>query len=219
MRLRELGPKTLAKAEQITVRMEAYKIADKQRSRLVGRLEAEGQQTVNEQTKSKAISSLTNQMKNLFKQNIQNKTSGASYMQKQQGHSHQNSQNYGRNQKPNRPFRNNQDRSQGNGLQRPAGQARGNNSLNYQNQNHRQNGAYQNYNPRNPINSNNHISGGNFNRHKQPLRLDNSSQGNMNQSAWGPTNTRRAQKHSFEKYGRGLFRPRLCRKHASYLSC
>ena len=40
-RLRELGPKTLAEAEQIAVPMEAHKIADKQRSRTVARLDCD----------------------------------------------------------------------------------------------------------------------------------------------------------------------------------
>ena len=36
LRLREAGPKSLSEAEQIAARIEAYKIADKQRTRLVG---------------------------------------------------------------------------------------------------------------------------------------------------------------------------------------
>ena len=41
MRIRELGPKSLEEDEQIAVRIESFKFADKQRSRLVGRLDSE----------------------------------------------------------------------------------------------------------------------------------------------------------------------------------
>lgn len=41
LRLREVGPKTLCEAEKIAVRMEAHRIADKQRTRLVGKVEFE----------------------------------------------------------------------------------------------------------------------------------------------------------------------------------
>ena len=39
LRLREVGPKTLPEAEKIAVRMEAHQIADKQRTRFVGKVE------------------------------------------------------------------------------------------------------------------------------------------------------------------------------------
>ncbi|MCG8033356.1 MAG: hypothetical protein JAZ03_14420, partial [Candidatus Thiodiazotropha taylori] len=204
MRLRELGPKTLAEAEQIAVRMEAYKIADKQRSRLVGRLDTEGQQTGEEQMKSnnqfemlsEAISSLTNQVKNLYKQNAPNKSNGTSYNQKLPGPFYQSHQNYGRPQKLNQPLRDNQAHSSENGLQRPAGQSRGNNSNNYHNQNsyqnqnqqHRQNGAYQGHNNRNQVHFGNQNSGGNFPRQQQSTGMNSYSQENMNRSAWRPTN-------------------------------
>lgn len=41
LRLREVGPKTLSEAEKIAVRMEAHRIADKQRTRFVGKVEQE----------------------------------------------------------------------------------------------------------------------------------------------------------------------------------
>ncbi|MEW8546308.1 MAG: hypothetical protein AB2693_22555 [Candidatus Thiodiazotropha sp.] len=43
MRLREVGPTTLAEADKIAVRMEAHRIADKQRTRLVGKVEQDSQ--------------------------------------------------------------------------------------------------------------------------------------------------------------------------------
>lgn len=39
LRLGEMGPTTLAEAEQIAVRMDAHKQADKQRTRFVGKVE------------------------------------------------------------------------------------------------------------------------------------------------------------------------------------
>ena len=39
LRLREVGPKTLSEAETFAVRMDAHRIADKQRTRLVGKVE------------------------------------------------------------------------------------------------------------------------------------------------------------------------------------
>ena len=39
LRVRELGPKTLAEVEKIALRLESHKIADKQRTRLVGQLD------------------------------------------------------------------------------------------------------------------------------------------------------------------------------------
>lgn len=46
LRLREVGPKSLTEAEKIAVRMEAHRIADKQRTRLVGQVEQDNQNTV-----------------------------------------------------------------------------------------------------------------------------------------------------------------------------
>ena len=72
MRVREHSPKSLEEAEQICVRLEAYKIADKQRSRLVGRLDNEteqgrvesGESTNQFEMLSEAISTLTDEVKN-----------------------------------------------------------------------------------------------------------------------------------------------------------
>ena len=44
LRVRELGPKTLAEAERTALRLESHKIADKQRSRLVGQVETNSNQ-------------------------------------------------------------------------------------------------------------------------------------------------------------------------------
>ena len=73
MRVRELSPKSLDEAEQICVRLEAYKIADKQRTCFVGRLGTQIELGENEQGKSpsqfeilsNAIFSLSNEVKQL----------------------------------------------------------------------------------------------------------------------------------------------------------
>ena len=41
LRLREVGPKSLSEAESIAVRMEAHRIADRQRAKLVGKVDQE----------------------------------------------------------------------------------------------------------------------------------------------------------------------------------
>ena len=74
-RLRELGPKTMAEAEQIAVRMEAHKIADKQRSRTVARLDCDVELASTKKDSSEdkfdnlsdSITSLTNQVQKLAK--------------------------------------------------------------------------------------------------------------------------------------------------------
>ena len=48
LRVRELGPKTLAEAEQTAPRLESHKIADKQRSRLDEQIEINSSQSSSE---------------------------------------------------------------------------------------------------------------------------------------------------------------------------
>ena len=77
MRVRELSPKSLDEAEQICVRLEAYKIADTQRTCFVGRLGTQTELRENEQGKSPsqfeilsdAIASLSNEVKQLNQKN------------------------------------------------------------------------------------------------------------------------------------------------------
>ena len=111
MRVRELSPKSLEEAEQICVRLEAYKIADKQRSRLVGRLDTENEQgkvetresTSQLEMLSEVISTLTDEVKNFTKINTRNTNKG-SY--KNQG-SQRNNPNYDQNRRLNRSYQNN----------------------------------------------------------------------------------------------------------------
>ena len=68
LRLREVGPKTLSEAEKIAVRMEAHRIADKQRTRFVGKVEQEPPLTSDCQKSSdihKNIASLQKTMQDL----------------------------------------------------------------------------------------------------------------------------------------------------------
>lgn len=77
LRLREVGPKTLTEAETIAVRMEAHRIADRQRTRLVGKIEQEGADNSNSQkilqnqmhALNKNLDSLQKQVENLYRNN------------------------------------------------------------------------------------------------------------------------------------------------------
>lgn len=62
LRLREVGPKSLSEAETIAVRMEAHRIADKQHSRLVGKVEQETGESLNNQ---KLLSDITKNLDSL----------------------------------------------------------------------------------------------------------------------------------------------------------
>ena len=83
LRVRELGPKTLADAERTALRLESHKIADKQRSRLVGQIDTNGRQIYNEhqgessdsfKTLQNSINSLSGHVKDLKTQNRQNES-------------------------------------------------------------------------------------------------------------------------------------------------
>ena len=76
LRLREVGPKSLSEAETIAVRMEAHRIADKQRTRFVGKVEqvnsdnSESQKTLENQLSelSKNFESLQKKVENFSQQ-------------------------------------------------------------------------------------------------------------------------------------------------------
>ena len=74
LRVRELGPKTLADAERTALRLESHKIADKHCSRLVGQIDTNGRQNYNEhqgessdsfKTLQNSINSLSDHVKDL----------------------------------------------------------------------------------------------------------------------------------------------------------
>lgn len=125
MRLREVGPMTLAEAEKIAVRMEAHRIADKQRTRLVGKVEQDSQDTPssNQNTVEQQISNISTRIDSLQKsvQNLAQQHTGrtqANYRNPQQ----RNNFNHGQNRPYNRNFNQRHFQSRG-----------GNPAQNYQN--------------------------------------------------------------------------------------
>ena len=195
MRVRELSPKSLEEAEQICVRLEAYKIADKQRSRLVGRLDTENEQGKVESREStnqfemlsEAISTLTDEVKNFTKINTRNTNKG-SY--KNQG-SQRNNQNYDQNRRLNRSYQNNHNRSGVNCSQNYGSQYRGDN-YNQTNQNRNRNFQNRNHNfhqdqPRqNRYNSQNQEFPPSNRNNSNTVNMKD-AQENLNQSDWGAT--------------------------------
>ena len=206
MRVRELSPKSLEEAEQICVRLEAYKIADKQRSRLVGRLDLEVEPSKEEQGKpsgqyetlSDAISSLTTEVKNFSQKNTKNSNSGSFNNQRFQ----KNNQNYNRNQRYNnqrynrnqrynnrsqrfdRSYRNDRNRYAANGEQNSAYQYRGNNS-DETNQYYSHNQSSQNQqNNENQGQQSTTFSGDNSNLGFSHTQRENTSSENLNPSGW-----------------------------------
>ena len=168
MRVRELSPKSLEEAEQICVRLEAYKIADKQRTRMVGRLDSAIEQNQDEPGKpssqfdilSEAISTLTDEVKNFSQKYPKNTNTGSFNNQRFQRNNHNYNRNQrfdnrdqrfdnrnqrfdNRNQRFDRFYRNDHSRSVANGGQRSAGQFRGSNS-DETNQNRNSNQSSQN---------------------------------------------------------------------------
>ncbi|MEW8548085.1 MAG: hypothetical protein AB2693_31670 [Candidatus Thiodiazotropha sp.] len=67
---RELGPKTLADAERTALHLESHKIADKQRSRLVGQIDADKKLVDNQEKgeSNKQLKALENSLELLTKQ-------------------------------------------------------------------------------------------------------------------------------------------------------
>ena len=206
MRVRELSPKSLEEAEQICVRLEAYKIADKQRSRLVGRLDLEVEPSKEEQGKpsgqyetlSDAISSLTTEVKNFSQKNTKNSNSGSFNNQRFP----KNNQNYNRNQRYNnqrynrnqrynnrsqrfdRSNRNDRNQYAANGEQNTAYQYRGNNS-DETNQYYSRNQSSQNQqNNENQGQQSATYSGDNSNLGFSSTQRENTSSENLNPSGW-----------------------------------
>ncbi|MCG7876662.1 MAG: hypothetical protein N0C90_10055 [Candidatus Thiodiazotropha endolucinida] len=69
LRVRELGPKTLADAERTALRLESHKIADRQRSRLVGQIDSNTQVKNKDQAEpSPQMESLQNSLDSLTSQ-------------------------------------------------------------------------------------------------------------------------------------------------------
>ena len=68
LRLREVGPKSLSEAETIAVRMEAHRIADKQRTRFVGKVDqVNSDNSVSQKTLENQLSELSKNFESLQK--------------------------------------------------------------------------------------------------------------------------------------------------------
>ncbi|MEW8544925.1 MAG: hypothetical protein AB2693_15470, partial [Candidatus Thiodiazotropha sp.] len=106
MRLREVGPTTLAEAEKIAVRMEAHRIADKQRTRLVGKVEQDSQNTPLSSPNSveQQITSISTRIDSLQK-SVQNLAQQQSNRTQANYHNSQQRNNFNRGQ--NRPYNRN----------------------------------------------------------------------------------------------------------------
>ena len=156
LRLREVGPKTLNEAESIAVRMEAHRIADKQRTRLVGKIEQEGSDNSSGQkilqnqmsALNKNLDSLQKQVENLYQQRKFVPNNANRKFPNQNGRQNINQQPYNRAGagRPNIPPGNrNQNNFQGYNNVRWNQQSRGDNPNNFPNQNQNRQG-----NPRQP---------------------------------------------------------------------
>ena len=195
LRLREAGPKSLEDAEQTAVRIEAYKIADKQRSRLVGRVDFDEQQKKDEQGKSpgqietlsEAISTLTNEVKNISKQNTKSSNDDRSSNQNQGNRYQQNNHKNPRFQRFNRNnqhWRNDQRYSGDNGRYRGNNSYQATQSNNRgQNTHNERNATKQSFSRRNE----NSFVHGNGASNASFFGNDNNRQGNFNLSNWGAT--------------------------------
>ena len=186
LRVRELGQKTLADAERTALRLESHKIADKQRSRLVGILETDSRQGNNDKGGSNkeleklknSINSLSDQVKNLRRQNQYKSENKFAYGNQQNNQSRVGNGRY----MYSRQYNNNRPPSHGS-QQRSYGPNRDNNphrNPNQAAQNPRDGPYGSNYRNRQ---NNNRQSADNINRSAQ---FDN-YQGNWNQSVWGAT--------------------------------
>ena len=193
LRVREIGPKTLADAERTALRLESHKIADRQRSRLVGQIESNSEKSNNaaqwessSQFKilQSSIDSLSGQVEDLKKRN---RLKEGSKMSLKAGKP-QNNSHTGTNGKFNRPYRNNPPSSYN--IQRHTGQFRVTNS----HQNTNQNQSVPNYRG----NTNGSVPRGRQtdgrytvrdNNRNVPAQSDN-NQGNWNRSGWRATTRR-----------------------------
>ena len=195
LRLREAGPKSLENAEQTAVRIEAYKIADKQRSRLVGRVDFDKEQKRDEQGKSpgqietlsEAISTLTNEVITISKQNTKSSNDDRSSNQNQGNRYQQNNHKNPRFQRFNRSnqnWRNDQRYSGYNGRYRGNNPYQATQSNNRgQNTHNEQNATNQSFSRRNE----NSFVHGNGASNASSFGNENNRQGNLNLSNWRAT--------------------------------
>ena len=197
LRVRELGPKTLAEAERTALRLESHKIADKQRSRLVGQVETNSNQNNNEnkgdadklfKSLQSSLDLLLDHVKDLKRQNNVNGNHSQYANGRQQNHTH-----FDPIGRPSRPYKSNSPPSNG-PKQNSAGQHGTNN---YQRNTHYDSyqkqfaqGLQAGANPFVPRSKQNNVNQHfNNNNRNRSTRFEN-NQGNWNQSVWGATTRR-----------------------------
>ena len=197
LRVRELGPKTLAEAERTALRLESHKIADKQRSRLVGQVETNINQSSNEnkgdtdklfKSLQSSLDSLLDHVKDLKRQNNVNGSHSQYANNRQQNHTH-----FDLIGRPSRPYKSNSPPSNG-----PKQNSAGQHGSNYHSNKHYDSyqkqsaqGLQVGSNPFVPRSRQNNVNQhfNNNNNRNRSTRFEN-NQGNWNQSGWGATTRR-----------------------------
>ena len=192
LRVRELGPKTLTDAERTALRLESHKIADKQRSRIVGQIDTSGKQNHNEKQveASSSFKALQNSIHSLSDhvQDLKRQNRERGRIRSDNSHS-QNNPNFGKTGRANRPHQTDplplhnmqrktvrQDR--GNNIQRSA----------YPNRSpHTLRAGANDFVPRSRQNINRQAV--DYNHRHGSTQFEN-NQGNGNQSDWRATNRR-----------------------------
>ena len=186
LRVREFGPKTLGDAERTALRLESHKIADRQRSRLVGQVEVDSKQDKNENAKDanneiktlkSSLDALTSYVKDLTRPSKQIHDNSFRNGKFQPGQTFNRNGRYGRQYQSNPPPSHGLNRSSG-GQQRSNNSSHRNDSHQAQSSNgpvdyasrNRQNNTFWSANPRYGSS-----------RHEN-------NQGNENQSVWRATN-------------------------------
>ena len=192
LRVRELGPKTVGDAERTALRLESHKIADKQRSRIVGQIDTDRMQTNNENSRESSsslkslqnsINVLSDQVKDLKMHNRQNEG-----QRKFANGRFQNNPNSVKNERMSRQRQNNHPTS--NRFQaRSASKNRNNFQRNAYTNGHSQNlrADADAFIPRGRQNS--ERQNANYNQRNGSTLYQN-NQGNWNQSVWGAANRR-----------------------------
>ena len=142
LRIREVGPKSLSEAEAMAIRLEAHRIADRQRTRLVGKIEQEGSD--GEQKR------VQNQMSSINK-NVDHLHRRVEDLYKDKNPSTHNTRNRNSHNYSNRQHNNNSDN-----FRRPANAPRNNN---FQRQNNFRRDQYRGDNPNNHYQSNQQFYG------------------------------------------------------------
>ena len=200
LRVREFCPKTLADAERTALRLESHKVADRQRSRLVGQIDSNPGQNKNEtkwdsspqfETLQNSIDSLTNHVKDLRnKPNSPNERSKVSF---KAGKPQKNNFRHDKNGKPNRYHQSNPppygSQRQTNSHFRSGANSHLRSGASHHNAQQNQparhfNGSLNNFGPRNRQNTDRNVAG--YSQRNENAESVN-NQENWNQSGWRAT--------------------------------